>query len=176
MRIATRTVASAVYALGLAAAFAARAGAQTSEVKERAPMYTYEASRVYPRAMWPGVDKGSEAGRKIVEKAMTSGGLAGFGSDARVIHAVEGETQHAWFSGTSQASMLDVLDEVAEANSGSSILTSATKHWDGLYVSRYYNWKAGSWKGAYTRASTYTLKADAPNDAIDILAKCSSAR
>jgi hypothetical protein len=152
-------------------AFATPAGAQTEGVKERAPMYTYEASWVYPRAMWPEVEKGSEAGRKIVEKAMASGGLVGSGSDARVIHTIEGDTQDTWFSGTSQAAVLNVLDEVAKANSGPSMLTSATKHWDGLYVSRYYNWKSGTWKGAYTRGSTYTLKPDAPNDAIDVLAK-----
>ena len=40
-----------------------------------------------------------------------------------------------------------------------------------MWVSKYYNWHPGSWKGAYTYSAIYTLKPDAPNDAIDVLAK-----
>ena len=38
-------------------------------------------------------------------------------------------------------------------------------------VSRYYNWHAGAFKGAYTRAAQYKLKADAPADAVEMLSK-----
>jgi hypothetical protein len=38
-------------------------------------------------------------------------------------------------------------------------------------VSRYYNWKSGTMKGGYTHGSFYKLKADAPDDAMDVLAK-----
>ena len=58
MRATTRTIVSALCVLVLATAAAAAAVAQTAEVKERAPMYTYEANGVYPRASWPDVDKG----------------------------------------------------------------------------------------------------------------------
>jgi hypothetical protein len=40
-----------------------------------------------------------------------------------------------------------------------------------LFVSRFYNWKSGSLKGAYTHGASYKLKADAPNDAVATLAK-----
>ena len=39
-----------------------------------------------------------------------------------------------------------------------------------MFVSRYYNWKPGS-KGAYGHASSYKLKPDAPNDAVETLSK-----
>jgi hypothetical protein len=50
-------------------------------------------------------------------------------------------------------------------------LSSATKHWDNIFVSRYYNWHSGSWKDVYTHESSYKLKANAPDDAIEKLSK-----
>jgi hypothetical protein len=39
-------------------------------------------------------------------------------------------------------------------------------------VSHYYNWKAGAaYKGGYVHVSEYKLKADAPDDAVDMLAQ-----
>jgi hypothetical protein len=35
-----------------------------------------------------------------------------------------------------------------------------------VFVSRFYNWKAGSWKGAYGYMATYRLKPDAPDDTL----------
>jgi len=72
----------------------------------------------------------------------------------------------------SMAGLLNVLDQFYKSGSATStVLSSATKHWDSIYVSRYYNWHAGSWKDVYTRGSSYKLKADAPADAVDVLSK-----
>jgi hypothetical protein len=150
----------------------ATAAAQAAEVKEKPPLYTYEASWVMPRANWPEMEKAAATNQKILEHDVAAGGLVGFGSDATVLHSADGATHDNWWSGTSIASVLNALDEVMKASGGApSVLASATKHWDNLYVSRYYNWHPGSWKGAYTRWSGYSLKADAPNDAVEILAK-----
>ena len=172
MLTATRKVVGGLCALALAGGWTVAAAAEMAEVKERPPMYTYEANWVMPRASWPEMEKGSAANQKILEHAIASGALVGFGSDSKVIHSEDGATQDTWWSGMSLAGVLNALDEVAKTNTGpGSILTSATKHWDNLYVSRYYNWHPGTWKGAYTRWSGYTLKADAPSDAVDLLAK-----
>lgn len=40
-----------------------------------------------------------------------------------------------------------------------------------MWVSKYYNSHSGSWKGAYTYSAIYQLKPDAPDDAVDTLAK-----
>jgi hypothetical protein len=54
--------------------------------------------------------------------------------------------------------------------SSSPLLVSSTQHWSQVYVSRFYNWKAGSWKGAYENRIAYKLKPDAsPGDAIPAL-------
>jgi hypothetical protein len=56
-------------------------------------------------------------------------------------------------------------------SASSPVLSSATKHWDGILVSKYYNWHPGSFKNGYTHVGSYKLKADAPDDAVDTLSK-----
>ena len=69
---------------------------------------------------------------------------------------------------------LNVLDEMVKSTantSSSSPLLSATKHEDAIYVSRFYNWKPGARKDVYTYGGTYKLKAEAPDDALEMLSK-----
>jgi len=53
----------------------------------------------------------------------------------------------------------------------SPVQVSATKHSDSIFVSRFYNWHAGSWKDVYSQTSMYKLKADAPDNAVETLSK-----
>jgi len=70
------------------------------------------------------------------------------------------------------AGLLNVLDQFQKSGSSvSPVLSSATKHMDSIYMSRYYNWRSGSAKDAYTHVAYYRLKADAPVDALDTLSK-----
>jgi hypothetical protein len=72
----------------------------------------------------------------------------------------------------SLAGLIKVLEQVRKsANPAAPPLSTATKHSDSILVSRYYNWKKGSWKDIYTYGSQYKLKADAPDDAVDQLSK-----
>ena len=48
---------------------------------------------------------------------------------------------------------------------------AGTKHADAVLVSHHYNWRAGTYKGAYSHGSSYALKPTAPDDAVDILSK-----
>jgi hypothetical protein len=50
-------------------------------------------------------------------------------------------------------------------------LDRATKQWDGLYVSRFYNWHSGSLRGAYTQTTSYKLTAAAPDDAVEVISR-----
>ncbi len=159
-------------AAAVAGVLAAPASAQTIEVKEKPPMYSYEAFWTIPRAQWGEMEKAGASNQKLLEKAVARGTLVGFGDDTAVIHNVDGSTHGDWWSSMSMAGVLNTLDEIGKGSGPApTVLTTATKHHDGLYVSRYYNWKAGTWKGAYTRWAGYTLKPDAPDDAIDVLAK-----
>lgn len=160
---------SALAALGAAAT---PTPAQTSEVKEKPAMYTYESSWVIPRAHWGEVDKQNASSNKILAPALADGTLLGYGDDETLVHTAEGPTHDNWWQARSMAALLKVLDAFYKSGgTASPVLLSSTKHWDGVYVSRFYNWKAGSWKGAYGRASNWKLKADAPADAVEILSK-----
>src|SRR5258708_2907997 len=146
--------------------------AQMSEVKEKPPMYSYVANWQIPRANWADMDKAASANNAILEKALADGTIVGYGDDVNLVHHPDLETHDDWWSATSIAGLLKVLDQFRMSDTSTSgVLASATKHWDNIYVSHYYNWKSGSWKGGYGYIAEYKLKADAPDDAVDLLSK-----
>ena len=157
-------------ALAAAGAWIVPAGAQTAEVKEKPRMYTYVSNWAIPRAQWAEMDKGRATTAKIFEKALSSGTIVGYGDDLELVHQVDGGTHDSWWSAMSLAGVLNVLEDLHKAGTA-PVLNSATKHWDNLYVSRFYNWRSGSWHGAYSHESSYKLKADAPDDAVETLSK-----
>lgn len=162
----------ALCTLAIAGVWAAPAGAQTVEVKEKPRMYTYVSIWNIPRARWADMEKQATANAKIFDKAVAGGGLVAYGDDVNLIHQPDGETHDTFWSSMSMAGVLNVLDELHKAGASTAgVLGSATKHSDSLFVSRFYNWKSGSWTGAYTHGASYKLKADAPNDAVDTLSK-----
>lgn len=151
------------------------AGAQTVEVKEKLPLYRYVSYWTFPRAHWADVDKDNATGnQKILALALADGTLVGSGDDENQVHSAEGFTHDNWWQANSIAGLMKVL-EVFHKGGGSSspLLVSSTQHWDQIYISSFYNWKAGSWKGAYGYAGTYKLKPDAP-DADDAVRTLSS--
>jgi hypothetical protein len=158
--------------LAMSAVWAGQAGAQMSEVKEKPPIYTYVAQWDIPRAQWADMAKGYASTQKILDKAIADGTIVGYGNDATLVHQPDGATHDDWWSATSLAGVLNVLDQLEKsADSTSSVLSSATSHGDSIYVSRYYNWHPGSWKGGYTYTAAYRLKPTAPDDAVETLSK-----
>lgn len=152
------------------AACVAPAGAQ--EVKPKPPLYSYIANWQIPRANWADMNKGVEPVNAIMEKAMADGTIVAYGHDENEVHSADLETHDNWWSAMSIAGLLKVLDQLRSSNSSNSpALAAATKHWDEVYVSRYYNWKSGPYKGAYTRVAEYKLKADAPDNALEMLSE-----
>lgn len=166
------TILAGLCALGMAIVIVAPAGAQTSEVKEKPPMYSYISNWAIPRAQWADMAKADEADRPALEKALASGTIVAYGNDLNLVHRPDGETHDGWWSAMSMAGVLNVLEQFYQSgNSTSSVLSSATKHWDEIYVSRYYNWHSGTIKDGYTRVGFYKLKPDAPDDAVEMLSK-----
>jgi hypothetical protein len=158
--------------LAMFALCGAPAGAQMAEIKEKPPMYSYVAFWDIPRAQWADMEKAYESDRKILEPAIANGSIVGYGMDENLVHQMDGPTHDDWWSAMSLAGVMNILDQIYKSGSTASpVLSSATKHWDGIYVTRYYNWQPGTWKGAYTYGSTYKLKPDAPDDAVDTLSK-----
>ena len=161
-----------VCGLAMFAVWAAPARAQMSEVKEKPPMYSYISFWNIPRAQWAEMGKADAADQNVVEKALASGTIVGYGFDTALLHQPDGSTHDQWWSAMSMSGLLSVLDQFYKSGSATTpVLGSATKHWDNIYVSRYYNWHPGSWKDLYTSASCFKLKADAPSNAIDTLSK-----
>jgi hypothetical protein len=162
---------AALCILGTVAGLALPALAQ-SEVKEKAPMYCYVGEWAIPRAQWADMEKADAADQPVLQKAMSDGLLIGFGSDVNLVHQVDGPTHDDWWCSSSMAGVLNVLDQFYKSGSSTtSVLESATKHWDDVLMSRYYNWHSGTVKSGYGHGAAYKLKADAPEDAIDTLAK-----
>jgi hypothetical protein len=144
--------------------------AQTTEVKEKPRMYTYFANWQIPRARWGDMEKATATTQKLLDQAIAGGTLVAYGDDSNLVHQPEGPTHDNWWSAMSMAGVLDVLESVSKS-SPPPVLTSATKHSDAIYVSKFYNWHAGTYKGAYTHTSYYKLKADAPQDAVESVSK-----
>jgi hypothetical protein len=89
--------------LAMTSAIVAPAGAQTSEVKEKPPMYSYISNWDIPRAQWSEMAKADEADRPALEKALASSTLVGYGNDVNLIHRADGETHDQWWSARHQA-------------------------------------------------------------------------
>src|SRR5258708_2020136 len=146
--------------------------AQMSEVKEKPAMYSYVANWQIPRAHWADMETANAADKTILDKALADGTIVGYGNDENLVHQPDGETHDNWWSAMSMAGLIKVLDQFyASSNIASPVLASATKHWDLIFVSRYYNWKPGAWKSGYVHVGSYKLKADAPDDAVETISK-----
>jgi hypothetical protein len=107
-----------------------------------------------------------------MEKGTADGTLVGYGSDQNLIHQPDGPSHDTWFSAMSMAGLFNVLDGIYKSGMTTSpVQSGATKHWDSVFVSRYYNWHSGSWKDVYSEVGMYKFKADAPDNALDILCR-----
>lgn len=158
--------------LALSAIGSAPALAQATEVKEKPAMYTYVGFWSIPRAQWADMDKQMTTNQKLMDKALADGTLTGYGSDTNLIHQVDGPTHDNWWSATSMAGVLNVLEQIYKSGGANApVLANASRHWDNVVVTRFYNWHPGSWKDVYTRVAQYNLKPDAPPDAVDTLSK-----
>lgn len=172
MKKAPLTVIVGLCTAAVLGVWAAPAGAQSAEVKEKPQMYSYVAYWAIPRARWAEMDKAVAADQKILDKGIAAGTLVAYGDDTTLIHQAEGFTHDNWWSSMSMAGLLNTLDEIYKSGTATSpVLGAATKHEDSMLVSRYYNWHAGSWKGAYVHTALYKLKPTAPDDALDTIAK-----
>ena len=146
--------------------------AQSTEVKEKPRIYTYVSNWVLPRSKWADMEKNNSASQKTIDAALANGTIFAAGNGEALIHTEHGATHFGWWCATSEAGVLNLLDEFYKnGSSTNSTFGSATAHWDGLYVSRFYNYKSGPLKNGYDHAASYTLKADAPNDAVSTLSK-----
>jgi hypothetical protein len=158
--------------VAMSAVWTGQAGAQTLEIKEKPALYTYVADWNIPREKWGDMDKSYAGTQKLMDKAVADGTIVGYGSDVTLVHQGDGVTHDNWWSAMSLAGVLNVLDQLEKASdSSTSVLASATNHFDNVYESRYYNYHPGTVKDGYTYEASYRLKPDAPDDSVEVLSK-----
>jgi hypothetical protein len=156
-----------VCALMLAGLWASPSHAQQKmEMKEKPPMFSYVANWEVTRDNWKAMEKeqANDAGR--MQKFLADGTIVAFGSDVNLVHQENQPTHDGWWSSMSMAGLLKVLAAEKASGAAEAPVYAASKHHDDIYVSRYYNWKSGSFTNGYTRAAIWKLKADAPHDAV----------
>lgn len=167
-------VVRALMAVGLATSLASwsmGAVAKTAP-SEKPAMYSYQSILTMPREQWAGMDEAYGAKRAVLDRAIAEDRLIAYGNDSNLFHTADGWTHVDWWAGTSLAAVFGVLDEMRRAGAtDTSALTTALKQVDGAYVSRYYNWRPGSYEGLFTHVGIYKLNAGAPANAIETLSK-----
>jgi hypothetical protein len=153
--------------LGMTAtlAYAQIVEVKEAAVQEKPPLYRYVSYWTFPQAHWADVGKYNDtSNRDVLAPALAAGTIVGYGNDENQVHTIEGFTHDTWWQADSIAGLMKVLEAFRKGgDSDSPLLVSSTRHWDQIYISNSYNWKAGSWKGAYGYAGTYKLKTDAPD-------------
>lgn len=152
---------------------AALARAETDAVKEKPLLYRYESRWTFPPAHWGDVDKdNATSNQKVLAPAVADGTLVGYGDEENLVRSREAYTHSNWWLANSGAGVLKVLEAFEKGGaSTSSRLINSTQHWAQRYSSPFYNWKAGSWKGAYGRRWSLTLRRGIdPSDAMRALA------
>jgi hypothetical protein len=153
-------------------ALASSVQSQTSDMKEKERMYTYVSEWAVPRAKWTEYAKPDAASQKVMDQAVGDGTLIAYGSDFNLVHSADGYTHDNWWASHSMAGIMKVLDSLEKAPATTTgVINSVTKHADTVLVSKHYNWRAGTYRDAYTHGSSYKLKPTAPDDAVDALSK-----
>lgn len=124
-----------VFVLGVYCVPAALSQAQTQPL-----VYTYVSQFQVPRANWAQYTEDQEKTiNPIFERLMGDGTLVGWGTFENIVHTPDGMTHGAWWSSTSLAGILRVLDEIRKAGPPRPGQTAATKHEDLLMRTVYYH-------------------------------------
>jgi hypothetical protein len=132
--------------------------AHAQSAPEKPPIYTYVSEWTVPRAMWADYLKQDAADNESMKKFVADGTLIGFGSFA-VLNHQEGEPTHgSWFTATSMANLMKVLEGLRTEPAATSPALAASKHWDFVLSSRDYSFHSGTFTNGYLRVGTWINK------------------
>ena len=132
--------------------------AQTAPA-EKPPVYTYVSEWAVPRAMWADYKKEDDADVDALKKAVADGTLISSGSFAVLNHQEGAPTHGTWFSASSMANLMKVLEGLRTAPGATSPVLAASKHWDYILSSTNYNGHPGTFTNGYLRVATWPAKA-----------------
>jgi hypothetical protein len=155
----------ALFALTLVPPSGNRASAQSSSA-EKPVLYTYVSEWTVPRAMWAEYLKEDAADIDAMKKAVADGSIVSFGSYAVVNHQEGLPTHGTWFSATSMANILKVLEGIRNAPGATAPPLAAAKHWDYIMESHDHNAHSGTFTNGYLRVGNWRAKASDPDSKI----------
>ena len=73
-------------------------------------MYSYVGFWSIPRGQWAEKAEANVADQKILDRAIASGTIVGYGNDVNLVHQPDGATHDDWWTAMSMAGLLNVLD------------------------------------------------------------------
>ena len=157
-----------VCAIALGSIVVVPVSSQAQTVQPKPRVYGYISNWQIPRAHW--AEMKSSANDAMLKKAMADGTIIGYGSDENLVHTPDGWTHDDWFMANSMGDLMKVLEQYYTGNDTPPVLLTATKHWDLVLTSRYYNWKPGaSYTKGVVSVSAYKLKSTAPENAFTVI-------
>jgi len=143
--------------------------AAQSQSAEKPALYTYVSEWTIPRAMWADYLKGDAADIDIMKKSVADGSIVSFGNYVVVNHQEGQPTHGTWFSATSMAGILKVLENVRTAPGATAPPLAAAKHWDYIMESHDYDSHSGTFTNGYLRVGTWRTKTDSSDPGGKIL-------
>lgn len=165
MRIRSISTLFVLCVLALVPLVANRATVQAQNA-EKPALYTYVSEWTVPRAMWADYLKNDAADVDAMKKAVADGSIVSFGSYAVVNHQEGLPTHGTWFSATSMANILKVLEGVRNAPNATAPPLAAAKHWDYIMESHDHNAHSGTFTNGYLRVGQWRGKAGDPDGKI----------
>lgn len=122
-------------------------------------VYTYVSEWAVPRAMWADYKKEDDTDVDAMKKAMADGTIISYGSFA-VLNHQEGQATHgSWFTATSMANLMKVLEGLRASPGATSPVLAASKHWDYIMSSTEHNGHSGTFTNGYLRVAAWPAKA-----------------
>jgi hypothetical protein len=133
------------------------ARAQSAQA-EKAPVYTYVSEWAVPRAMWGDYKKEDDIDLEALKKGLADGTIVSYGSFSVLNHQEGASTHGSWFSATSMANLLKMLETLRSAPGLTAPVFAASKHWDYIVSSTNHNGHAGTFTNGYLRVASWPAK------------------
>jgi len=158
MRIRAVGVVACQLVCGAAIFMAALPATAQNAAAEKPAVYTYVSEWAVPRAMWADYKKEDDADLDAMKKAMADGTIVSYGSFAIINHQEGAPTHGSWFTATSLANLMKVLEGLRSAPGATAPVLAASKHWDYILTSRDHNGHAGTFTNGYLRVARWPAK------------------
>lgn len=140
---------------GAAMLLAARPLAAQGAMAEKPAQYTYVSEWAVPRAMWADYMKEDSTDVEAMKKAMADGTIVSYGTFAVLNHQEGLPTHGSWFTATSMANLMKMLENLRNAPGATSPVLAASKHWDYVLSGTEYNGHSGTFTNGYLRVARW---------------------